>query len=55
MFDATAGSAEEGVIYVRIGKQMYFARAKTTVWKKIEDALEQFPQYTHNLGEKVAA
>jgi hypothetical protein len=55
LFDATAGSAEEGVIYVRIGKQMYFARAKTTVWKKIEDALEQFPQYTHNLGEKVAA
>lgn len=55
LLDATAGAAEEGVIYVRIGKQMYFAGERSTVWKKIEDAPEQFPQYTHNLGEKNAA
>ncbi len=55
VLDATAGSAEEGVIYIRIGKQIYFARERTTVWNKIEDAPGQFPQYTHNLGEKDAA
>jgi hypothetical protein len=55
VLDATAGAAEEAMIYIRIGKQMHFAGATTTISKKIEDAPEQFPQYTHNLGEKDAA
>jgi hypothetical protein len=52
VLDATAGAAEEAMIYIRIGKQMHFAGTSVTIFKKIEDAPEQFPQYTHNLGER---
>lgn len=55
VLDATAGAEEEGMIYIRIGKKVYFAREKTTIWNEIDDAREQYPQYTHNLGEKDAA
>jgi hypothetical protein len=55
IMDATAGAAEEGVIYVRIGNQVHFSRRDSIVWKKIEDAPSAYPQYTHNLGEKDAA
>jgi hypothetical protein len=55
VMDATAGPEDEGVIYIRIGRQVFFAREKSTVWSRIEGALEQFPQYTHNLGEKDAS
>ena len=55
VLDATAGAAEEGVIYVRIGNQVHFSPHKSTVWKRIEDAPSEYPQYTHNLGEKDAA
>jgi hypothetical protein len=56
VIDATAGPEDEGVIYMRIGEQMYFAREKGAgLWDKIEGALGQFPQYMHNLGEKDAA
>ena len=51
VLDATAGSSEEGMIYLRIGKQVHFACKTTTAWSRIEDAPIQFAQYTHNLGE----
>jgi hypothetical protein len=51
VLDATAGSAEDGIIYIRIGDQMHFAGKKHTVWKTITGP-NQFIQYTHNLGEK---
>jgi hypothetical protein len=31
---------------------MHFACEATTLYQKIDDAPAQFPQYTHNLGEK---
>jgi hypothetical protein len=52
VLDATAGAAEEAMIYVRIGKQMNFAGTTSTIFKKIDDAPDEFPQYTHNLGER---
>lgn len=51
VLDATAGSAEDGIIYMRIGDQMHVAGKSQTIWKKI-DGPKQFTQYTHNLGEK---
>ncbi|MGA3267414.1 MAG: hypothetical protein ABSE16_11390 [Verrucomicrobiota bacterium] len=55
VLDATAGSAEEGMIYVRIGNQVHFAPLKSMKWSKIEAAPSMYPQYTHNLGELDAA
>jgi hypothetical protein len=54
VLDATAGHEEEGMIYIRIGKKLYFATETKTVWSEIEGGLEEFPQYTHNLGERSA-
>jgi hypothetical protein len=54
VLDATAGTAEEGVIYVRIGNQVHLEPRKATTWKNIANALKEYPQYTHNLGEKDA-
>jgi len=51
VLDATAGSAEDGIIYMRVGDQMHFAGKTQTIWKKVSGP-NQFPQYTHNLGEK---
>lgn len=51
ILDATAGSADDGIIYMRIGDQMYFAGKGQTVWRTISGP-KQFAQYTHNLGEK---
>jgi hypothetical protein len=51
VLDATAGSAEDGIIYMRVGDQMHFAGRNKTVWKRIAGP-DQFIQYTHNLGEK---
>jgi hypothetical protein len=51
ILDATAGSAEDGIIYMRVGDRMYFAGKGVTVWKEIKGPTE-FVQYTHNLGEK---
>jgi hypothetical protein len=52
VLDATAGAAEDGVIYVRIGNQVHFAGKNTTVWNDIPGPTI-FSQYTHNLGERV--
>lgn len=45
--DATAGCLEKSVLYVRVGKMLYFNSVE------IENPLgiEEFRQYTHNLGE----
>lgn len=48
VLDATAGVAENGLIYLRIGEQVHFGAQFT----KIAGAKTEYPQYTHNLGER---
>jgi hypothetical protein len=49
VLDSTAGSAEEGIIYIRAGDQLYVAAAET-IWRTVPGPT-RFRQYTHNLGE----
>jgi hypothetical protein len=52
LMDATAGTKEDGMIYIRIGKKIFLAGDKSAKYLEIADAPLRFPQYTHNLGEK---
>jgi hypothetical protein len=49
VLDSTAGSADDGIIYIRVGNKLYVAAADT-IWKTVPGPT-RFPQYTHNLGE----
>lgn len=48
VLDATAGAGDDGVIYIRIGNQIFF----DAKFNRLADGRVEFPQYMHNLGEK---
>jgi hypothetical protein len=51
VLDSTAGSAEDGIVYIRVGDGLHIAATPETIWSKIPGP-NRFPQYTHNLGER---
>jgi hypothetical protein len=53
VLDATAGLLDDGIIYMRIANKLLFAVKNSTIRRDVAGAPKEFPQYTHNLGEKI--
>lgn len=52
VLDATAGLLDDGIIYMRIANKLFLAVKDDTIEREVDGAPKDFPQFTHNLGEK---